>query len=53
MKSVETKDRVKEEVMKFIPNNLGINLCSVDDIEVTRKADGQIENISIKFIPAE
>ena len=52
MVDIETKDRVKQELMQFIPNNLGINLCSVQDIVVNRQEDGQLTDISIKFIPA-
>ena len=52
MLDVETKDRVKQEVMHFIPNYLGINLCSIEDIVVNRQEDGQLTYISIKFIPA-
>lgn len=34
-----------------IPNNMGINLCSVDSIEWTKQADGQLVDLKINFIP--
>ena len=34
-----------------IPNNMGINLCSVDSITWTRQKDGQLVNLTINFIP--
>ena len=41
-------DSTKKTIGKFIVNGLGINLCSVDSIEVDEK-DGQIKEINIKF----
>ena len=41
-----------KRILGFIPNELGINLCSVDDVVVNRQSDGQIRDIQIKFIPA-
>lgn len=35
-----------------IPNNLGINLCSVEGIEFERRKDGQLESLTIKFLPS-
>lgn len=52
-KELEAIDDKKAEkiVMRFIPNELGINLISVDDIRVYRQKDGQIKSIHIEFIP--
>ena len=38
--------------LDVIPNNMGINLCSVESIEWTKQADGQLVNLQINFIPA-
>ncbi len=35
-----------------IPNNMGINLISVDSITWTRQDDGQLVNVTINFKPA-
>lgn len=37
--------------LDFIPNQMGINLCSVDSITWTRQTDGQLVNVTINFIP--
>jgi hypothetical protein len=37
--------------LAFIPNQMGINLCSVDSITWTRQTDGQLVNVTINFIP--
>lgn len=47
------KDDVKKQIMEFIPNNLGINLCSVEDVIVRRQKNGEITKIIIDFIPEE
>jgi len=47
------KDNVRKQIMDFIPNNLGINLCSVEDIIVRRQKNGEITKIIIDFIPEE
>jgi hypothetical protein len=47
------KDNVRKQIMDFIPNNLGINLCSVEDIIVRRQKNGEIKKIVIDFIPEE
>lgn len=56
MKESRLNDLLKEEstrrLLSFIPNELGINLCSVDDIKVNRQNDGQIKDIQIQFIPS-
>lgn len=44
-------DNVGKEILTFIPNNLGINLSEVDDVEIRRKSNGELVNISIKFVP--
>jgi len=46
-------DETKKSIACFIVNNLGINLCSVRDIHVSRQKDGQIKNIQIVFIPSD
>ena len=38
--------------LQVIPNNMGINLCSVESLTWTRQPDGQLVNVSINFIPA-
>ena len=38
--------------LEVIPNNMGINLCSVDSISTVRKDDGQLISLTINFIPA-
>ena len=39
--------------LDVIPNNMGINLCSVDTIEWTKQADGQLINLKINFLPLQ
>lgn len=46
-------DTVGNQILQFIPNNLGINLCSVKDIKIERQKDGQLVSISIVFIPSD
>lgn len=46
------KDETASKVLEFIPNVLGINLCSVADVVINRQEDGQIKDINISFIPA-
>ena len=38
--------------LKVIPNNMGINLCSVEAISWQKQEDGQLVNLSIDFNPA-
>lgn len=45
------QDNVGKEILTFIPNNLGINLSEVDDVEIRRKSNGELVNINIKFVP--
>ena len=35
-----------------IPNNMGINLCSVQAISWQKQEDGQLTNLTIHFIPS-
>lgn len=35
----------------MFPNQMGINLCSVDSVSWTRQDDGQLVNIVINFLP--
>jgi len=37
--------------LEAIPNNMGINLCSVDTISWQKQDDGQLTNLTIHFIP--
>lgn len=37
--------------IEIIPNNMGINLCSVDSIEWRKQDDGQLVDLKINFIP--
>ena len=37
--------------LEVIPNNMGINLCSVDAISWQKQNDGQLTNLTIHFIP--
>lgn len=37
--------------LEVIPNNMGINLVSVDSISWNRQNDGQLISLSIDFIP--
>lgn len=38
--------------LEVFPNQMGINLCSVDRISWERQDDGQLVTINIKFSPA-
>ena len=37
--------------LEVIPNKMGINLCSVESVEWKRQPDGQLIDLTIKFIP--
>ena len=50
LKSIENNPTAKS-VMGFVVNNLGINLCSVKDICISRQKDGQLKDIQIVFEP--
>ena len=39
--------------LEVIPNNMGINLCSVDSLSWTKRKDGQLEKLTINFLPAD
>lgn len=41
-------DAVGKQILQFIPNNLGINLCSVDNITIDRAGD-KLVSINIDF----
>ena len=45
------KDNVGKTMLSFIPNDLGINLCSVEDISIIRQNNGELKSITIRFIP--
>lgn len=54
-KVFKTIDELIEEDNSFIssiPNNLGINLCNVEGIEYERRKDGQLESLTIRFLPS-
>ena len=54
-KEFKTIDELIKEENSFIsaiPNNLGINLCSVEGIEYERRKDGQLESLTIRFLPS-
>lgn len=38
-------------LLSFFPNYWGINLCSVESITVDIQEDGQMTELSVKFIP--
>lgn len=44
-------DKAADQLGHFIVNNLGINLCAVDRILVSRTSGGEITQILVKFIP--
>ena len=37
--------------VEVFPNNMGINLCSVDAISWQKQEDGQLTNLMVHFIP--
>jgi len=37
--------------LEVIPNNMGINLCSVEKISWIKQRDGQLQTLMIHFIP--
>lgn len=39
--------------LDIIPNNMGINLSSVDAISWQKEDDGQLASLTIYFIPGE
>lgn len=41
-------DAVGKQILQFITNNLGINLCAVDDITIVRNVD-KLVSINIDF----
>lgn len=49
-KSLEI-DPTAKSIMNFVVNNLGINLCSVKDIRISRQKDRQLKDIQIVFEP--
>lgn len=44
------KDKTAEVILKMIPNQLGINLCSVEDVDIVRTMRDEIMSIHITFI---
>jgi hypothetical protein len=52
------KDIINKKVecplpLMVIPNNMGINLCSVDAIGWQKQEDGQLTSLTIYFLPNE
>ena len=43
--------RWMSDLLSFFPNQWGINLCSVDTITIDEQEDGQMTELSVKFIP--
>ena len=39
--------------MDVIPNNMGINLCSVEAMTWTKQDDGQLVSLTLNFLPGE
>lgn len=52
-KSIDQLIKEKNTFISAIPNNMGINLCSVKGIEYIRQKDGQLLSMKIIFIPAD
>ena len=50
-KSIDELIKEENPFISSIPNNLGINLCSVEGIEYERRNDGQLESLKILFLP--
>lgn len=42
----------EQRIESFIVNELGINLCSVKNVEINRQSDSQLKEIKIEFIPS-
>ncbi len=56
-KTISINDIINEKEksplpLEVIPNNMGINLCSVESITFTRQNDGQLVSLTINFIPS-
>ena len=39
--------------LEIIPNNMGINLCSVEAVGWQKQDDGQLVSLTIYFIPED
>ena len=54
-KSVDELLKTEESplTLNVIPNNMGINLCSVESLTWTRQDDGQLVNLMIHFVPSD
>lgn len=50
-KSIDELIKEENSFISSIPNNLGINLCSVNGIEYEQRKDGQLESLKILFLP--
>ena len=50
-KSIDELIKEENSFISLIPNNLGINLCSVKGIEYEQRKDGQLESLKILFWP--
>ena len=56
-KFYKTKEIIENNIevpldISVIPNNMGINLASVEGMSWTRQDDGQLVSLTIHFIPA-
>lgn len=51
-KTIEQLIHEKDSFINCIPNNLGINLCSVRGIEYIRQDDHQLKSLRIEFSPS-
>lgn len=54
-KTVEELLRTEDSPLPLsvIPNNMGINLVSVEALTWTRQDDGQLVSLTIHFVPAK
>lgn len=59
MKNIKTVDEIIENgedcplQLSVIPNNMGINLCSVENVEWEKQEDGQLISLKINFKPED
>ena len=57
MEKVSIEDVVENNAycpipVRVFPNQMGINICSVDSVEWKKQDDGQIKKLTVNFIPA-
>ncbi len=51
IQSIIDKEVTSPLPIEVIPNNMGINLCSVASLTWTKQPDGQLVSLTINFIP--